>query len=217
MIVRHWLAVGSFFLVGCGQEEPTASAPSTEAPAEPPPTAPAPEPPAAPGLDTLGEPAEGRASAIVPEWHAERSWFEHTRRESPAKLGRSEQVTQILLGEEGTDGILITFYGRDLEPGDHRVLPATDETRRDNAFRDNDVFTVVLTHPGEDDLRSESGTVTIEEVDGRVRGELDVVVRSLRGVTTPLRARFDAVPNAQMDHALEQEALIRDQLRRKRL
>lgn len=201
-------------LAACGEER---SPEPTEAPPESPPPAPAPEPPAAPGLDTLSDPAEGRAIAVAPRWHDERRWFEHEQRQTPAKLGRSENVTQILLGDEGSDGILVTFYGRDLAAGEHRVLPATDETRRDNAFRDNDVFTVVLTHPGEDDLRSESGTVTIHETGDRVRGELDVVMRSLRGITTPLRARFDAAPNAQMNHALEQEALIRDQLRRKRL
>ena len=214
MIARHWLAACSLLLVACGEEHPPAPSREATPPAEPP--AP-PEPPPAPGLDTLSEPPGGRAVAVVPLWHDERRWFEHEQRESPAKLGRSEAVTQMLFGEEGSDGILVTFYGRDLTPGEHRVLPATDETRRAHAFRDDDVFTVVLTHPGEDDLRSESGTVTIREVGERVSGELDVVVRSVRGVTTPLRARFDAAQNAQMDHALEQEAMIRDQLRRKRL
>lgn len=212
MTLRPWLLVAALSS-GCGEQE-TEPAPS-ETPEAP---APAPaQPPDPPPVESLDAPSPGRARAIVPAWDEARRWFGHQTRESPAKLGRSTDVTQALLGEEGADGILITFYGRDLEPGDYRVLPATDETRRDHAGRDSDVFTVVLTRPGEDDMRSESGTVRVESVDDALVGTLDVIARSrVRQITSPLRARFHALPDARMDFALEQEAQIRDQLRRRR-
>jgi len=201
--------------VACDDPAPApATAPEPE---RPPPTEP-PAPPQPPSLASIGMPTPGNARAIYPVWNEARSWFEHQTRDAPARLGRSEDVTQVLVGTDGTDGILITFYGRDLARGEYPVLPGTDETRRERAGRDDDVFTLVLTRPGVEDLRSLSGVVEILELDDTVVGAADVDVRSaIHSIDTPLRVRFHAAPDPRLDAALEQEAAIRDQFRRRHL
>ena len=39
---------------------------------------------------------------------------------------------------------MLTFYGTELEPGEYRVLPATDETRAEHAGQDSKVFIVTV-------------------------------------------------------------------------
>lgn len=183
----------------------------TEAAADP---GPPPEPPA---LDSLEEPPERGARVASPEWNDRHRRFEWELRQPKAIFGTNERVTQLLLGDDPAEGIMLTFYGEALEPGEHRVLPATDETRAEHAGKDSGVFIVTVGKPGEGDLRSESGTVTIERADGdAVVGTFDVQADArLRRTSTVVRGRFFARQDPYMDALLSHEAAIRAQLERR--
>lgn len=192
-----------------------ASAPSTEGREPTSPASPAAPPtPSVPPLDSLDAPAEGRSNVALPEWDAARSRWDHPVRSLRARLGTSEDVVQVQLGESPSTGVVVTFYGAGLAAGSYDVKPATDETRAQHAGRDDDVFVVTVGTTG-GDLRSESGTVAITHATReRVAGSLDV---SLRSRTSPeptlVRAKFDAAPDPWLQAELEHQAAIRDQLR----
>lgn len=188
--------------------DPTGSAGAEPADEQPPPEAPA--------VEALDAPADESARVARPEWSVEHRRFEWEVQGVPAVFGTSDTVTQILLGEEPAEGIMLTFYGHDLRPGQYDVLPATDETRAEHAGKDSGVFIVAVGKAGEDDMRSESGTVTIERADDdTVVGSFDIVARArIRRTSAAVRARFSAGHDDFMDALLEHEAAIREQLRR---
>ncbi|MEM9193276.1 MAG: hypothetical protein AAGF12_29140 [Myxococcota bacterium] len=189
-------------LVGCGSEEPTPPVPEP-APAEP---------AAPPGLESLGEPSSGRAIVLVPEWSGE---FEHIEREMNARFAQVDRIGQVLLGETASEGIVLNYYGETMRRGEHRVLPATDETRAEHANKDSQVFLLTVGQRGEGDLRSHEGTVNITQVgeDG-VAGTFDVTVRSRNMLReTVVRGRFFATPGRYLEAELEHQRDIREQLR----
>ena len=94
---------------------------------DPPPPAPTPEPaapaePVIPGLDALSAVSPGRASAALPAWDAEHARFDHAVRDLPAKLGRGENVLQVLVGDRPETGAMLTYYGEALPPGSYPCL-----------------------------------------------------------------------------------------------
>jgi len=172
-------------------------------------------PPEAPALDSLEEPAARSAQVAVPEWRQGR--YEWEVEQLPAIFGTSETVTQLLLGEDPAEGVMLTFYGAELGPGEYEVLPATDDTRAEHAGQDSGVFIVTVGKPGENDMRSLSGTVTIERADQDVIvGSLEIEAKALvRRSAAAVRGRFHARHDSYMDALLSHEAAIREQLKRR--
>jgi len=211
----RWIAGASLAVVGaCAEEQPADPAPETSADEavrdEPEP------PPEAPAVDALDEPSGGEASLALPRWSGEHRAFVHEVGGVPALYGRSDLVSTVLLGESEAEGVVRTFYGSTLEPGEsYDVLPATDETRSEHVGRDSGVWTAVVGHEEGGDLRSVSGSVTIASVgEEHIAGTLEAPVQNrMLVVETPVRARFRAAPDDFMNAQLSHEQAVRHQLK----
>lgn len=203
------------WLAACESDPGAETRPEEPAAEEPTEAEPPPEPPS---LDDIAEPAARSARLANPVWSDADLRWEWELEQRPAVFGTSVGVTQIMLGEDPGEGVALTFYGETLEPGEHEVLPATDETRNEHAGRDSDVFIATVPKPDENALQSESGTVTIERADQDVVvGSFDIVGRSrIRRATAAVRGRFHARRDDYMDALLRHEAAIREQLKRRR-
>jgi hypothetical protein len=200
------LALAAILSTGCSEDPPPRlPASEPEAPAEP----------VIPTVDALSTVGSGHASAALPAWDPERSRFDHPIRDLPAKLGRGEDVLQVLVGDRPETGAMLTYYGEALPPGSYRVLPATDETRAEHSGHDARIFIATMGQGTTGDLRSESGTVVVEaSSDDVLTGTFDLTLRSRNNLReTVARARFHATRDRWLDALLDHQSEISDQMR----
>jgi hypothetical protein len=177
-----------------------------------------PGPPPVPTLDDLAPPRTGQATVTLPQWDAGQTRFVHATQSLDASYARVDNVAQVLLGEDASSGVMLTFYGASLTSGDYRVVPATDEARRAHAGTDARVFLATVGQGAAGDLRSTSGEVTVDEVTDRsATGSFDIEVQSRNLFrTTQVRGRFSAGWGDWLSAQLEHQDAIRDELGRKR-
>lgn len=172
---------------------------------EPTPTPEPARPASAPELSAISAPATGHANVAEPFLE---QGFSYPVRDLEAGFGKDGTMVMMEL-KPVTDGmsIQLTFQSdQPLAAQGYRVLPI--------AAGEPEVFTVAL---GRTNLRPAAGELHVESVsDDAIVATLDLEVRHpMMPTPTQLRARINAVHDTYYDAAIQHQAAIREQLKRR--